>query len=195
MKSVLLLLLGVALAPVCIVTTEAQARDPGELPARRGPPDPATRPVMAVDLQNLKALPYTRPAAGLTVADVALLQAAEAGSAAEVKKLVQQGARVNARDASGRIAIVLAAASGDVETVRTLADAGAEVDVKSGQGYTPLGIAALRGHWRIVQQLLAAGASVDARSDNGNTPLLDAVLGDHPRVVDMLTRARAAPNA
>src|SRR5262245_9049431 len=88
---------------------EMPQREPQDHPlAARG----AQRPVMSRDLEPLTTVPYERSARALSSVEAALLKAAKAGDAAEVKKLIEAGARVNGRDQSGRVAMVFAAGSG-----------------------------------------------------------------------------------
>jgi len=101
-----------------------------------------------------------------------------------VRKLVEAGAGVNARDASGRTVLNSAIArtpyfgqpphSLTAGTVRLLVAAGASVNAADAEGRTPLMTAASQGSAELVRLLLAAGASVGAKDKRGRTALMYA---------------------
>ena len=59
-----------------------------------------------------------------------LVEAARVGEVGTVRSLLQRGASIEARDASGATALVAAAYANHVEVARALVDAGADVDVR-----------------------------------------------------------------
>ena len=79
--------------------------------------------------------------------NTALHYAAEIGNAYRVRRLVEAGAEVNAKNRHERTPIFLAVLSGNVEAIRTLVEAGAELDLRdTNNGRAPIHYAAeLRG--------------------------------------------------
>ena len=62
--------------------------------------------------------------------DQALIEAAAAGDSGAVKRLLDQGASVDATDAAGRTALIAAAYGNHVDVAEALIEAGADVDVQ-----------------------------------------------------------------
>ncbi|MFN8391419.1 MAG: ankyrin repeat domain-containing protein [Bdellovibrionota bacterium] len=92
-----------------------------------------------------------------------------------IKRMLRDGAKLDAVDQEGKLPLVLAAGSGDENLVKRLLDAGANVNQADGFGSTAL-------HWsrsdngnfgvsRITKLLVEAGAAVNARDHFGQTPL------------------------
>ncbi|MEM2677506.1 MAG: ankyrin repeat domain-containing protein, partial [Thermofilaceae archaeon] len=71
-----------------------------------------------------------------------LHKAAEEGDLQRVKKLVENGANVNAKDEYGSTPLYLAVLNGHLELARFLVEKGANVNAKDIVGWTPLHIAA-----------------------------------------------------
>jgi ankyrin repeat protein len=95
------------------------------------------------------------------------------GKIEEVKKLIAQGADVNARD-SGASAIMKAAGSGNIEIMQALLSV-KDADVNANiYGFSALMLAACSGHAEVVQALIARGADINAKDENGNTALSHA---------------------
>lgn len=121
-----------------------------------------------------------------------LIDAASEGDIVMVKKLINKGAYVNARDdILWQTALMEAAGSGHTEIVKILIDAGANVNAKSKYGDTALMEAAGRGYTEIVKALIDAGADVNAKDEHGDTALKVAKEGGHNEVVNLLRAAGA----
>jgi ankyrin repeat protein len=82
-----------------------------------------------------------------------LLIAAAQGDAATVRRLLEQGADVNATDAQGRNALMLAAQRGDAALVRLLLDAGADAQRTDPAGLSAADHARRAGHPGLVPAL------------------------------------------
>jgi ankyrin repeat protein len=94
-----------------------------------------------------------------------LMVGARAGQGAIVGHLLEAGADVDSRTATGVTALHLAAGSGSAEAVSALLDHGAEVDAKEVRwAQTPLMWAADRGRTEAAKLLILAGAEIDAMS-------------------------------
>ncbi|KAA0153200.1 hypothetical protein FNF29_03388 [Cafeteria roenbergensis] len=107
-----------------------------------------------------------------------LYAAAEAGSAAEVGRLLSEGAPVNWKHESmnQRSALERAAACGHLEVARLLLSHGADIEARDIFGQTPLVLAAKKGHLSIAELLLDAGADVNAKSKADWTALTSCAL-------------------
>eukprot|EP01059_Diplonema_ambulator_P026910 TRINITY_DN4439_c0_g3_i1.p1 TRINITY_DN4439_c0_g3~~TRINITY_DN4439_c0_g3_i1.p1 ORF type:complete len:270 (+),score=63.30 TRINITY_DN4439_c0_g3_i1:121-810(+) len=89
----------------------------------------------------------------------ALWYAARFGYPQVATLLLDQGADVNAPDATGRTPLFVASYAGHLPLVKLLIAAGSDVNQPdSNFGETPLHAAAVAGHMLIVRELLAAGA-------------------------------------
>src|SRR4051794_25662644 len=82
----------------------------------------------------------------MTVLDRALLEAAAAGDAAAVSRLLAAGADVTARDANRRTALLVATGANHVEVARLLIAAGADVNARDDLEDSPYLLAAASGH-------------------------------------------------
>lgn len=138
-----------------------------------------------------------------------LFDAAQRGDLELVRRLLQEGARVDMRDTGGGAVLIYAAEGGNVEVVRLLLQRGADPDVQdkivgmrcffpaqgpdcyatgtgSTMAQTPLMVAAARGNADIARMLLDAGADTSRRDANGQTALQLARRHNHVQVVALL---------
>ncbi len=88
-----------------------------------------------------------------------------------VKKLVEKGADLQAKDNSGRTVLHFAAMSGDLDTVKWLVEKGADLQAKDNEGLTVLHWAANYGRLDTIKWLVEKGADVNARTNLGSTTL------------------------
>jgi ankyrin repeat protein len=142
---------------------------------------------------------YANEAPPVTLAPRAakLMEAAQWGSAADVKALLDQGADPNTRNDVG--ATPLMRAVGDLEKTRLLINRGANVDARSDDGRTPLLIAAgLSGAAPVVSLLLERGASVAIKAPGllgETTPLAEAAYSGDEAMFRLLMKHGADVNA
>lgn len=104
-----------------------------------------------------------------------------------VRRLIEKGANVNARDSAGATPLFWAANAGASEVVTALLDAGAVPGIKSNVG-TTAAIAALEaGHSDIAAMLRAQAPAEDSKQEYSSTSLAEAILsGDLPAVKTIL---------
>lgn len=101
-----------------------------------------------------------------------LHRAVEARNLAEVNRLLDSGAKVDARDPDEDLTpLGWAAALGDVEVAKALIARGADVNAASRSGFTPLHNAAYFHRKEMVALLLSRRANAGAPSSEGETPL------------------------
>jgi ankyrin repeat protein/tetratricopeptide (TPR) repeat protein len=118
---------------------------------------------------------------GGTLATVAM-----SGLRNEVKRLLDEGADVNARDGRGCTALMESARNGDMETVKLLLERGANVLTKDERGWTVLNEALLKGDLDIAALLLDNGADPNAVDASGWIPLIQAAWKGRRDAVNLL---------
>ena len=96
------------------------------------------------------------------------------GDYTEVKRLIEQGADVNAKDYYGATALMAASEIGYAEVAKLLIEEGADVNAQSNHGYTALMNASKYGHTYIAKLLIEKGADVNAQTNYGGTSLIFA---------------------
>jgi len=97
--------------------------------------------------------------------------AAYSGDLDKIKKFLEAGVDVNAKDQDGSIPLVMAVSGGHTDLVKYLIDKGADVKSTDESGWTSLHTAAEEGDKHIVEILIANGADVNAFADKWKTPL------------------------
>ncbi|HUK82088.1 MAG TPA: ankyrin repeat domain-containing protein [Verrucomicrobiae bacterium] len=120
-----------------------------------------------------------------------LIESARDGRVDEVKALIHEGAKVDARDDSLATPLILATRTGQVEIVRTLLKAGADVNATNASGSAALMVAARRGDVPLVHVLLDAKANVRTKDELGITALHFAAREGKVEVMELLLAAGA----
>lgn len=144
-----------------------------------------------------------RHGAGLKARDglngfTALHWAAKRYHPAVVRRLLDAGAQVDARNQRGQTPLWQAARQrwhGNSEVAHILVGADADIAAAANQGNTPLLMAARAGHTPVVGYLLTQGADIGHRNASGETALYRAVTGGHVDTARVLLARGADPNA
>ena len=124
----------------------------------------------------------------------ALHHAAKCGEHAEVKKLLEGGADVNAKDKDGDTPLRIAVGRGHYKKVKHLLEGGADAEAKDKDGWTALHFAAKSG-LPVAYVLIEHGADVGAREKHGWTPLHVAAYHGRADIVKWLLEAGADAEA
>ena len=111
---------------------------------------------------------------------------AETGQVDEMRRALEAGASVDARDEEGRTALHVAVARGTVEPIRILLDAGADPEAPGNQGETVVHAGARGCDSDAMHLILDHGGRADTRDEHGRTPLHVAALRGAVREIDAL---------
>lgn len=125
------------------------------------------------------------PLAALASVDT-LIKAAASGDIATLRRLLDAGTDVNARDARGRNAVLAATQGGQVEAAGLLIAGGADVNAQDEIRDSAFLLAGARGHTEIVRLSLAAGADLKSTNRFGGTALIPACHYGHVDTVRLL---------
>ena len=117
--------------------------------------------------------------------------AAKAGDAQQVERLIAGGVDVDEKDIADKTALLWAADAGQMDVVQVLVAKGANVNAKDFSDWTPVMFAVLGEHESILEFLIAKGADVNAMDSDGITALDDAIRRGYIGVVEKLKRAGA----
>jgi len=116
-----------------------------------------------------------------------LHQAAHQGDIATIRKLVSEGANLEAQDQAGRTPLHVAAFASQDEAVKTLAEAGADLNALENQAYDIVTIAAVADDFEMVDLALNLGADAgNITSPYDGTALIAAAHLGHFKVVKRL---------
>jgi uncharacterized protein len=138
------------------------------------------------------ALAQLAPSQTEAEAYAGLLAAASRGDAAEIRRLLADGATVATRDGHGRTPLHVAAHGGHHAAARALLAGGADPNALDSRRYDLLTIAAVRDDLEMVRLGLAAGANPRGiTSPYDGTALIAAAHLGHVAVVRELIRAGA----
>jgi ankyrin repeat protein len=117
--------------------------------------------------------------------------AAKAGDAEQVERLIAAGVDVDEKDIADKTALLWAADAGHMGVVQVLVAKGANVDARDFANWTPVMFAVLGQHETILEFLISKGADVDLADSDGITALDDATRRRYAGVLEILKRADA----
>ena len=126
-----------------------------------------------------------------------LMRAADKGDLDAVRRLLAEGAEVNARDWMGRTALLHACVHGGANplVIAALLAAGADANAQDKGGTTALKVVAMGepgpNRTSALRELLAAGADAKGKDRNGGTALMSAAAGGDVETVRLLLEAGA----
>lgn len=124
-----------------------------------------------------------------------LVIAARRGFDDQVKRMLENGVYINARNKHGDTPLLAATKAGQNRIVRTLLEHGADVNLADACGWTPLMCAIVQGLDDMTTELLHNRPDVNARSESGDTVLTRAALRSPPVIIEELLRRGADVNA
>lgn len=157
--------------------------------------DPAIAPAAANSPRTSEQADRTPPSpSGTLTPGAELVLAARYGQADTVRRLLDAGVDVDARDALGRTALMAVAGEGSSSLLRQLLERGADPALRDRGGADALVNAAIKGRLDNARLLLDAGAGLESRSPGGETALMAAIRADQPEVVDFLLARGANPD-
>lgn len=112
----------------------------------------------------------------------------------QIRRLIQEGADINARDQYGQTAVMLAARNGHSKLVRFLVDENVELNNSAKYHLTALMLAVVNGHADIVHMLVSEGADLKIRGTgapgfHGKTAMEMAMDQNRPELIDALNQA------
>ena len=115
-----------------------------------------------------------------------LIDAAERGDTAIVRRLLQESANINARDERGRTPVMAATHGNHADTVAALIQAGADINIRDNRMDNPFLYAGAEGLLDILKLTIAAGADTKLTNRFGGTALIPAAERGHVAVVEQL---------
>ena len=101
----------------------------------------------------------------LTANEDSLFKAAATGDTSEVKRLLDQGTNVDAREEEKETPLMYAVTEGRTDVVNLLLDRGASINAVSANGETALARAVGRSQYETVNILLNRGAEIEKSTD------------------------------
>jgi len=126
--------------------------------------------------------------------DQALIRAAAKGDTRETLRLISAGAKVTARDESGRTALLAATQGNHAATARALIDAGADVNAQADNRDSAFLLAGAEGYLDILKLTLDHGADLKSVNRFGGTALIPAAHHGHVEAVRLLLGTKIAVN-
>lgn len=133
------------------------------------------------------------PAGAIATSDETIWQAAAEGKIETLRRLIESGTEVNARDQSqGWTPLVYASRNNRAEAVRMLLDAGADPDRCTRFGSPPIAFATEAGYIAVVRLLLERGAEPDRAEGRSTRALWTAASRDRVKIGQLLIEHGAA---
>lgn len=127
--------------------------------------------------------------------EVPLIAAVKATDIDATRRLLRQGADVNAAQPDGATALHWAAHRNHLDLADLLLRAGANASAVNQLGATPLWLAAVNGSAPMIERLLTAGAKPNVAIESGETPLMTAARSGNVAGVRLLLAHGADVNA
>jgi uncharacterized protein len=117
--------------------------------------------------------------------EMKLISAAERGDARAVRRLLEEGASVDARDEGSRTALIAAAYGNHLSVARSLIEAGADVNAKdqTQQSAYLISTSEVGDDPRLLELTLRNGANVHSLDSYNGTGLIRAAERGHVRIV------------
>ncbi|MDF0677029.1 MAG: ankyrin repeat domain-containing protein [Nitrospira sp.] len=126
---------------------------------------------------------------GVNIADdQALIIAAERNDVSTIRRLLEAGTNVRARDAQGRTALLAATAQNHIASARLLIEAGADVNAQDDKLDSPLLLAGASGYLDILKLTLKANPNFKVYNRFGGTALIPACERGHVEAVRELLK-------
>lgn len=135
------------------------------------------------------AMGVVTSAKGEAMGSATLHEAAAANDAALIRKLLSEGAGIEARDGNGATALLVATHANALDAARALIEAGADVNAKDAISDSPYLYAGARGHLEILKLTLTHGADLKSTNRYGGTALIPACERGHVETVRTLIAA------
>lgn len=104
----------------------------------------------------------------------------------EIKRILNEGADVNATEGGGNTPLMEAAYYDNYEAMELFLEKGADIHRKNGYEQTALHLAANSGNTECIKLLLEMGSEIDEKDSEGKTPLILAAENDYPESVKFL---------
>ena len=144
-------------------------------------------------LPDTLAVQETPKPNGPAMPDFKFIALCKEGKPEAIRKALNEGANVNAKNHIGETALMFAVKHNNRRAVRAILDAGPDINARGYEGQNALMYAArFNNDSEIIRLLLYAGADVNAKDSNGWTPLMSAVRYNNPSVI--LNILQAFPN-
>jgi ankyrin repeat protein len=119
-----------------------------------------------------------------------LVGAAEAGDMATLRRLLDAGVPVDARDARLRTPLLAATHANRIDAARLLIERGADVNAKDEMQDSPFLYAGAEGRLEILRLTLASGADLGSTNRYGGTALIPAAHHGHVETVRELLKTK-----
>jgi ankyrin repeat protein len=119
-----------------------------------------------------------------------LVRAAEDGDLSALRRLLEAGVPVDARDTRGRTALLAATHANRIDAARLLIERGADVNAKDEMQDSPFLYAGAAGRLEILRMTLGAGADLGSTNRYGGTALIPAAHHGHVETVRELLKTK-----